>query len=66
MNPEEIYDQIEHNKGNVPIRIDEHTIVFVKKEKCIHLENNTFILKPGETTNVKPILYKYNEIKPEC
>lgn len=42
-------------KGKVPVRIDNRTIIYVKRERCNLLEDGTYAFKEGETTNVKPI-----------
>ena len=45
----------EMEMGKVPVRLDSRTLMYVKREKCIQMEDGSFQLKSGVTTLYKPI-----------
>lgn len=56
-NPRNIDHEAE--MGKVPVRLDSRTLMYVKREKCIEMEDGTFQLKAGVTTKYKAIGEKY-------
>lgn len=47
--------QKELEMGKIPVKIDDRTTIYVKKERCEKLDNGTYILKQGEKTRIKSI-----------
>lgn len=51
---DDVYAQ-ERALGKVPVRLDDKTEIWVKKEKCNKLPNGQYVLKPGVTTKFSKI-----------